>query len=60
MDILSLGVGAVLPYVIAGITIGVRKKSAMAGLETAWGMLQITFGMFSEHLKPATGESDGT
>ncbi len=54
MDIGSIALGAALPYLAAGVAIGIRKKSVKAGVMVAWGMLVMTVGMFSKNLKIET------
>ena len=51
MDIGSIALGAALPYLSAGIAVGIRKKSVKAGFRVAWAMAVMTVGMFSKNLK---------
>ena len=40
----SMVVGVLVPYVSAGIAIGIRQKSAKVGAQAAWGMAVMTVG----------------
>lgn len=47
----SMVLGVFVPYIVAGLAIGVRQKSIKAGGQVAWGMAAMTVGMFSKNLK---------
>ncbi len=54
----SILIGALLPYIVVGVAIGIRQKSVKAGAQVAWAMAVMTVGMFSKNLKITSGPDD--
>lgn len=54
-ELKSILIGALLPYILVGVAIGIRQKSVKAGAQVAWAMVVVTVGMFSKNLKITSG-----